>query len=187
MSQQYPKQFQPPQPPAPKVKKPMRREARIGWAILIGAVLFIAGVTVGAAANPQASPATALGDPAPTTTVTVTAPAEPEVTDETTEPPAAVAPAPADFTLTPKTLSKECFGSAGCVLTYTIVISYTGPTLAADDTYTVIYDVRGGLDGTVTNTFTITGDTSSVDSSESIQTKSTKTKLTAVVTDVMES
>ena len=46
------------------------------------------------------------------------------------------------------------------------------------------YQVRGGEDGPVINTLTVTGDTSSVDEEESVSTKNNSTKLTVSATDV---
>jgi hypothetical protein len=83
-----------------------------------------------------------------------------------------------------KTLSKQCFGSAGCNITYRIEVGYDGPPLDPSNTYEVVYEVRGGEDGPQVNTLTVEGDQSSVDSEESISTSSAGRKLTAVVTSV---
>lgn len=173
--QQYPQQPQP-APPAPR--KPRRW---LPWAA--GAGAFLLGIVIGSAGGGGSA------TPSPTTTVTVTAPAEPAA-EKTTEPTTPAAPkygkpTKADFKLTPKILSKQCFGSAGCNLTYRILISYTGPDLDPSVTYEVLYEVRGGEDGPVMNKLSATGGTSSVDEEEIISTKSSKTKLTAVVTDVL--
>jgi hypothetical protein len=83
-----------------------------------------------------------------------------------------------------KTLSKQCFGSAGCNVTYRIEVGYDGPPLDPSNTAEVVYEVRGGEDGPQINTFTVEGDQSSVDREESISTSSAGRKLTAVVTSV---
>lgn len=175
--QQYPQQ-----PTAPAPRKPRRW---LPWAAGAGALLL--GIVIGTAggggsATPSASP---------TTTVTVTAEPAAEVTAEpTTEPTTPAAPkygkpTKAHFKLTPKILSKKCFGSAGCNLTYRILIDYTGPDLDPTVEYEVLYEVRGGEDGPATNTLTVSGDQSSVDEEEHVSTKSAKSTLTAVVTDVL--
>jgi hypothetical protein len=81
-----------------------------------------------------------------------------------------------------KVRSKECFGSAGCNLTYRIDPSYSGAPL--DGAWSVTYEVKGGEDGPQINTFTLDGDQASFDSEESISTSSSSKKLTARVTDV---
>jgi hypothetical protein len=109
---------------------------------VVAMVAFIAGMVV---AN--------LGeDPNPTrsaTRVTAAAPERPATTDAPppTEPPvtaaAAVVPKAKDFKLSVKTLSKQCFGSAGCNLTYRVDVSLA-KTLDPDVEYEVVYEVRGG-------------------------------------------
>ena len=82
-------------------------------------------------------------------------------------------------------LSKQCFGSAGCNVTYRILVDYTGPALDPAGKYEVLYQVRGGEDGPVSNSLEIADGQSSVDEEEFVIAKSSKTKLTAVVTDVL--
>jgi hypothetical protein len=199
MSQQYPNYTNGPAPqgyqpqPAPNAKppkKPMSHGAKIGWAALAGAGIFIVGVlagNAGAGAQPAASSAAKL--PAPTVTVTAPAAEPPAAAEETSEPAAPTygVPKKTDFKLTVKQLTKKCFGSAGCNVTYRILVSYGGATLDPDATYEVLYRVKGGEDGPVDNKLTVTGDQSSVDEEEMVSTKSTKTKLSVVVTDVLAS
>jgi hypothetical protein len=89
------------------------------------------------------------------------------------------------FKLTAKILSKQCFGSAGCNVSYRILVAYTGPTLDPAVTYDVLYSVTGGEDGPVSNTLKITGDESSVDEEESLSTKNKSAKLTVVISDIL--
>jgi hypothetical protein len=91
---------------------------------------------------------------------------------------------PADTHTSLDALSKQCFGSAGCNLTYRIEVGYDGPPLDPSNTYEVVYEVRGGEDGPQINTLTVEGDQSSVDSEEIISTTSPSRKLTAVATSV---
>jgi hypothetical protein len=180
---------QPVKPP----KKPMTRGARIGWSILIGACIFVVGVLVGnggstaSTANAPAKTAVAVGNVAPTATVTVTETVRPSAPDETTEPPAPTygVPTKADFKLTLKQLTKQCFGSAGCNVSYRVLVKYSGPALDPEATYDVLYRVAGGEDGPVDNRLTVNDGQSSVDEEEMVSTSSSKTKLTVTVTDVL--
>jgi hypothetical protein len=84
-------------------------------------------------------------------------------------------------------LTKECFGSAGCNITFRVRLAYddTAGQLDPDKTYELTYKIRGGEDP-LTNTLEITGDNYSTDQEELISTPSSSTKVTAVVTDVEE-
>ena len=108
-------------------------------------------------------------------------------TPTVTVPPARTTPVVKDFKLSVKTLSKKCFGSAGCNVTYRVLVGYSGPTLNPSDSYEVTYEVRGGEDGPAVNTLTVEGDQSTVQDEEYLSTPSSRTKLTVVVTSVDES
>ncbi|MFI6681852.1 hypothetical protein [Kribbella sp. NPDC050470] len=93
-------QFQqhPAEPQQPR-KKPMSKEARIGWSILAGLVIFTFGIGIGAGGNSSNPAPVAAGDPAPTVTVSV--PGEPGAEVTVTAPPVTVTkPAPAPKTVT---------------------------------------------------------------------------------------
>lgn len=102
----------------------------------------------------------------------------------TVDPVVLYAPEPDDFEITVKVLKKQCFGSAGCNVTYRIDPSYVG-TMSIPDAGTteVTYEVKGGEDPQI-STFTIEDGTATFDSEERLQTSSSKAKLTAKVTDV---
>ncbi|MBY8870499.1 hypothetical protein K7640_01425 [Micromonospora sp. PLK6-60] len=121
--------------------------------------------------------------PTPTTAPPTTA------AETTTAPAPTVAlfdePTKKDFKLAVKVLRKQCFGSAGCNITYRIDVTYTGSGLDPAKTYEVTYEVRGGEDPAV-NTFEVTGETASVQQEETGSTRRSGDKLTAVVTDVAE-
>lgn len=92
------------------------------------------------------------------------------------------APAPGDFKLTVVEMEKKCFGSAGCLITFRVEVTYLGLILPdPSKTFTAIYDVTGG-DEPMTNRFTITGSQVSVPSEEMIQTGGPNAVLTATVT-----
>jgi hypothetical protein len=110
---------------------------------------------------------------------------QPAAEPAATEPPAN-APTPKDFTLTVKILSKQCFGSAGCNITFRVELSSNGVSPDPDKTYEVTYEVRGVEDGPQINTLTIEGGKYRADEEEFASTKSAATKLKAVITDVAE-
>ena len=97
------------------------------------------------------------------------------------------APTEADFTLKVKTLSKECFGSAGCLVEYRVSLGYddTAGVLDPDVTYELTYQVRGGQEPRI-DTIEVTGEKYDAPESDMIETKSSKSKLTAVLTEVSE-
>jgi len=93
-------------------------------------------------------------------------------------------PVPADFKLDIKILSRECFGSAGCNVAFRVTLAKMGNyVLDPDREYEITYEVRGG-DEVKVNTMTITGDQYSDDDEQLIGTKSSKSKLTAVIMSV---
>lgn len=96
---------------------------------------------------------------------------------------AAATPTATDVKLTPKITSKECFGSAGCLVTLKVNAQYNGPVLSPDDTWLVTYEVNGVEDGPLIGSFEMTGDQYTVNE-ESVSTKSSRSKVTVKVTDV---
>lgn len=138
-------------------------------------VLMIAGCAGGG----PVSDSTATDTAAPVATTTT------EAAAETTTAPTYSVPKAKDFKVTIKVREKQCFGSAGCNVTYRVELAWN-QTYDPAVTYDVTYEVRGGEDGPVVNTLTVTGDEYQRDSEELVSTRSTKTKLSAVVTDVTE-
>lgn len=166
-------------PPPPKKSHPWRTAAIVVsiCVVLIFGLFAACSALIDGAMESTPPPGEVTRSVAPTTQTTKAPPKAAKV----------VAPKPADFVLTVKTLSKQCFGSAGCNLTYRIVVAYGGPTLSPSKTYEVTYNVRGGDDGLVTATFTVTGNISSVEEESYISTKNKTIKLSAVATEVSES
>lgn len=104
--------------------------------------------------------------------------------DWTPPAPTNVAAKPKDFRLTVKITGKQCFGSAGCLIDYKIVVSnaaalYYDPSV----TYDVTFEVRGGEDGPVIDTTEMTGTSYDVPTGH-VSTSSSKAKITAKVTAV---
>ena len=185
-----------PVPPEFAVQSAVPRPAKrnLAWLWILGIVLaFGSGLAIGlvADAGQGGSPTSAgrgkqpLVGAATTSTTSTTAPTtsfeEPTTTTSAPEPPSA-----GDFAISIKVLSKHCFGSAGCNITYRIDPSYSGPPLDSSETYTITYEVTGVEDGPQINSFTLTGDQAQYDSEEMAQTTSANAKLKAKVTGVAE-
>lgn len=92
-------------------------------------------------------------------------------------------PAPGDFQLDAKVLAKQCFGSAGCSVTFQLEVTYTGRPLPTGETFTVVYEVRGVENGPQINNFTVTGTRVLVAGEEFTHTASTDVALVAVATE----
>jgi hypothetical protein len=185
----------PPPPPAfdpapaaplpPPVGVAPEREKR-GWrtwqALLLALIALLIGIGIGAASS-SSSDDSKSGDQAAAAADSSTSSSTTSTTRATTTTVAYV-PVPADFTIDVIETERSCFGSAGCNVTYTIKPNYVGAQLpSASDTFTVVYEVRGGTDSKTGN-FTVTGSQVSYDKDDLIQT-ATGSKLTAVPTQVV--
>lgn len=172
-------------PPKPPRQRRQFLVTKIAIGVAAGIALFVVGVIVLVAVLMAGG---STGDKQAATGTPATIASQAADTSATTEQatPAAYTPTPRDFKLTVKTLSKECFGSAGCNITFRIQVGYDGPALDPGTTWEVTYEVRGTEDGPQINTLTVQGDQSSVDQEEFASTRSSATKLKAVVTDVSE-
>jgi len=165
--------------PAPKKKSrlPLIIAAAVGLVILIVVTVTITLAaqrgTEKTASSPAAAPAYDAGELGVDTAPAV----EPEPT-----PPAAT-PKVKDIALTAKITDKQCFGSAGCNVTFNVDAEYVGPLLSEDDTWLVTYQVNGVDDGPVIGSFEFTGTKYTV-TVENVGTKSSKSKITIKVTDV---
>lgn len=91
----------------------------------------------------------------------------------------------ADVELTVKIMSKECFGSAGCNVTYQVVLASRKEKLEPGAKYDITYDIKG-LKDDQTGTLVLEGDGMYRQREQIGSTKSSKDKLTAVVTDVVK-
>ncbi|HEX6970398.1 MAG TPA: hypothetical protein VF174_16520 [Micromonosporaceae bacterium] len=169
-------------PPATPPRPGTHLPKWVPWAIaaLVTVIIVLVATVValiggGEDTEPVADTTPAAGAPAPTRAARTTQP--PPITYYT--------PTKDDFTLDVKILKKECFGSAGCNITYRIEVAYSGGTLDPYKTYEVTYEVKGAEDPIV-NTLEVTGDMASVEQEERAGTRRSSDKLTAVVTDVSE-
>jgi hypothetical protein len=167
----------PPKPPDAPKARPFKAGFLGCFGVLAAAIVVIIVIAT------LASDGTDPDSKTKTTTAPAKGPAATATTEAATSYPT---PKPADFKLTVKTLSKQCFGEAGCNLTFRVEAGWDA-TYDPDKTYEVVYEVRGGESGPQVNTMSVTGDNYDRPQEESIGTSSAKRKLTAVVTSVEES
>lgn len=107
------------------------------------------------------------------------------IEDATSAPSApAYTPVPADFQLEVIELEKNCYGSAGCNVTYMVDPTYVGQPLDPSQSYTVIYSLTGG-DATETGSFTVQGTQYEKPGEDMISTSSSGAVLRATVTRVV--
>lgn len=189
MSEQYP-QYQPQHYPPPNPGVPSKPPSKRHWVrwTLIGVVAVAIAAGVGTAASGGKKHTTT--KPAHTTTAT---PAAATTTPPTIQPPIIEPAGPVyvtlsktNVTVTLKILTKDCFGDAGCNVTYRPVLTQLVPAGSFDPTvtYDVTYQVRGGSDGAQVDTLYVTGDKYESPSDGIAQTGSSGVNLTAVVTAV---
>jgi len=93
-------------------------------------------------------------------------------------------PSVGEFTVSLSTLKKQCFGSAGCNVTYRIRPAYSGAVLGSSQSFTVAYTVLGGEEEQQ-GSFTITGEELTFSGEEMIQTRTSKARLIIRVDEVL--
>ncbi len=187
----------PPPPPPPGAPVPPPKKSInplvVGVAACGGLFLvFVILVAVIAAASPKKNEPEAStcysgssicnGDPTTSSGPSTTAGPTTTAAPRTTAAPPHV-PTPEDFSLEIIELSRSCFGSAGCNVTFKIAPTYSGPPTNASKSYRVVYEVRGG-DDVKSENFTVHGTEASVKSESFISTPQNPT-LTAVVVRVL--
>lgn len=170
--------WQPP-PPPPRKSWPRRHKILTGLLTVVG-LAVVGGITDGIAGGN--APARA---PAVTSTPRDASPSVmPESPIPTTEPSeAAATPVKADFEVAIKVKSKQCFGSAGCNITWEPRLTYTGPDIPDSDSYDITFVVRGGDDGDQIETINTTGRHYTPEEYMT-STRSSAVQLTATVTEV---
>lgn len=151
---------------------------------LLGGVLglilgFTGGAVVGGAVGGD-STGTASGIAGTSTSEAI----EPAAEEETSTQPA---PAPAgitkdNFTVDVKTLSKQCFGSAGCNVEIRLVVA--GDASIKGTEVELSIEVSGDESGPLIETITIDEDGQYTQPELVVSTKSSKTKVKATITDV---
>jgi len=172
-------------PPPPYVPPKKKRHTVRTIAIVAGALIVVGGVAgaLGTGGKKAAAPAHTISSAPSTTTAAIQPPILEQPSDTA---PAYVTPKKGDFEVTLKVLSKECFGSAGCNVTYRAKLSQSLPTGALDPdvTYDLTYVVHGDESGPQTETMYITGDQYEQPSEGLAQTATSGTKLTVTVTKI---
>lgn len=170
-------------PPAPPKK------SRLGLilALVVAGVVVVAGIAVAAtvaltsADKPAADNSTY--KPIYGNSDNGAAPAAPVTTGPTYPNPVA-----ADFQITPKITQKQCFGSAGCNVTFTVALTYVGKGVKPLSTWDITYDAVGTEDA-LTDTITVhvdgTGMPGTYDSHEEIvETKKSSDVITLRITAI---
>ena len=173
--------FQPAPAPGPGPRPKGKRPA---WLLptIIGVCAFLLGSCIGAIGGGAGDGDTTATEAAPRETVTVTAEAQPAPKPSK---PAYYEPTAADYTLQVATTEKQCFGSAGCNITFRIDVAYAGAgTVDPSATYELTYEVTGGENAYI-NTLTIQGSQVSQDGYQSVSTES-DVELTATATSILK-
>lgn len=167
--------------PAPPWVPPPGKRNRL-WLVLAGVAVLLVVI-----AGTVVFTLTLTGDELKVGPTALAAPDLGEVLPDPTPTPAAVVtPGIGDFELTPKITDKECFGSAGCNVSFRIDLVYSGQTLDDDTTWLVTYEVTGIEDGPMIGSLELTGSTFSAQT-ETVSTTSQKSKVSIKVTDVQKS
>lgn len=144
--------------------------------------LSLAVLTTACGNLPQARQNTSVGSsPAPSIQAGVTT-----ATSAAGQASSAATPEASGFKLRVKILSKECFGEAGCNVTYTIRVAYEGEPYDMETPYEITYKITGA-DDPIIGTFTMTGRDASISEEESTGTPSSSATLKAKVTEVEKS
>lgn len=176
-------QLEPPQAPAPAQPPKSKRglPTAVWLALLAGAVVATAAITADIASDddaPVRSSSPALVFDAPTDLPEVTLPPTDPDDDGRTF-------TPADFRVRLVETGRECFGSAGGLVTVEPELSYVNEAPGNDRTFLVVYEIRGGEDGAQTYSIDVTGGEYAFDDAI-ISTPTCSTNLTAKVTTVRE-
>ena len=162
----------PPPPP-----RPAPRRGRAAWiivAVLSALAIGCCGVVIAAGESSKSGSAT----PA-RATVAAVASAAPVVVVYSE-------PKPADFTVSVVELTRKCFGSAGCNVTFTVNFKLiNAATFDPSKTYYATYRIDGAED-LYTNKAELSGGRYEVDAQEFVSVKRQSTVLTAVVTQIVE-
>jgi hypothetical protein len=98
----------------------------------------------------------------------------------------AVVPAPtaADYALTIKTLTEECFGSAGCLTDIRVSVASRNPARTRGKAVEITYKLNGASDGAQIDTIVLGADGDYAKPQLSLETAKQGAKLTATITAV---
>jgi hypothetical protein len=174
------------QPPVPQPTgivspPPVKKPKRFGWptVIITAAVALVLGAMLGGASDTSSTP----GPTATVTKTTTVAPSEP--TEDPTDT-SSFHTTKSDWNATLKITDKQCFGSAGCNVDVRVKIGYYGDSslIPEDATIELTYKIRGASDGAVIGSTTVTNQTEYDVNTESVETRSSSSKLSVEITDV---
>jgi hypothetical protein len=167
-----------PPTPMPPVKR--AGSGRIALFVVLGLVgLLCAFIGLGALVGDD-EPKTRAESAAAATGATPIA-AVPELAETPT--PLGYKPKPSDFKLTAKITDKECFGSAGCSVSFRVDVEYSGLPLGESVTWLIIYEINGVEDAPEVGSLEMTG-TQALGQEEDVSTTSSKSKIALKVTSV---
>lgn len=167
-------------PPGDWTPKPAKSKAvpillgvlGVAVALVVGLLITLSRTVADGAPEAGAGPAAAVDTGATTTAVT-----DPGRTG--------YIPKISDFELTAQIVDKDCFGSAGCSVTFRPDLTYVGQPLDSDTTWLVIYEINGVEDAPQVGNIEVTGPNYE-GQEEFVDTASTKSKITLKVTSVQE-
>jgi hypothetical protein len=172
-----------PKPPAPPKK------SRLGLiiALVIVGVVVVAGIAVAATVAVTGSGKPAVGSstykPIYGNPGNGGAPAAPVTTGPTYANPTA-----ADFQITPKITQKQCFGSAGCNVTFTVDLAYVGKGAKPYSTWDITFDAlvtKDAVTDTIKLHFDATGSHGTYDSTEEmVQTEKSSDPVPLRITNI---
>jgi hypothetical protein len=162
-----------------------KRRGVFGFVAAIVAALVV-GFVIGTVATPAPEPVDIDAGPAAETTDPLAPPISEPEPEPTPEPdPEPIPPTIESLTLTVVTDEIECFGSAGCHVTWHIEVGHDGTPFDQDTPWLIQYEMHGQDDGKHIGTFGMLGDSyEQVDGFSSVVAEDTD--LTATVIRVTE-
>jgi hypothetical protein len=171
-----------PSPPPPQPRAAQR--PRPSWLVplIVGSVALLIGLGIGYGVGA----ASYSGDTQESRSASNDAGSEDASSTEDEPEDVSFSPTADDFSVELSVKDRECFGSAGCNVTYRVKPGYVG-TESPAGTWEITYELRGIEDGPQIETFTLDDDEFSFSPEISAQTTGPNKKVRALVTDVVES
>ena len=159
-------------------------KTRTQYIALAATLMILTGVSLSGCAAPRVIVVTAT--PAPVTDMPPTAEPSPMPVPTRTPKPTSEPKLPefSDFDVELIIIEKQCFGSAGCLITFEPDLYYDGSAEVRGQ-YILVYEVHGGEDGTLIFNIVISGD-EYVISEEHISTAHEADELSTTVVRLLE-
>lgn len=166
-------------PPGPPTQKTERRIARGVMVFIAAALIGVGGYVVGTRGD-GTDPKPAKASASTANDIDLPALDDVETTPEYTE------YSPDDFLMELKTTSKECFGSAGCLVDVEPELTFVGDSADIDPgaTYRITYEITGDEDGPIIDTLTLTDQDDITYNETTVSTVSSNTEIDVEITDV---